>query len=73
MPGPSLSWKLIFMKAYIKKVKKGKRIGEFKFTLAAANGETIAQSYPETYTQKHNCIKTLKTHFPQFEIVDLTK
>lgn len=60
-------------KALIKKVSKGKKKGEFRFVLLAKNGEPIAQSFPETYTQKHNCISTLENHFPDFEILDLTK
>lgn len=59
-------------KAIITTVKRGKHQGEFKFKLVAANGETIAQSYPESYTQKHNAIKVLKKNFPDFEIQDQT-
>ncbi len=60
-------------KALIKKVSKGSKVGEFRFILVAANGEPIAQSHPETYTQKHSCISVLEKHFPDFEICDLTK
>lgn len=60
-------------KALIKRVSKGKRKGEFRFILVAANGEPIAQSFPESYTQKHNCISVLEKHFPEFTIEDLTK
>jgi uncharacterized protein YegP (UPF0339 family) len=56
--------------AIITTVKKGKHKGEFKFTLKAANGEAVAQSYPESYTALHNCIKTLKHCFPDYKIVD---
>jgi uncharacterized protein YegP (UPF0339 family) len=56
------------MKAIIKKVKKGKRKGEFKFLLIADNGENLSQN--ETYTQKHNVEEVLRKYFPNFEIVD---
>jgi len=46
--------------------------GQFRFTLHAINGEMIAQSWKETYTQKHSCITTLKTNFPDFKIIDET-
>lgn len=58
------------MKAIIKQVKKGKKKGEFRFTLLAGNGEVIAVS--ETYTQKHNVIGLLTVHFPSFKIEDKT-
>lgn len=56
------------MKAIIKRVSHGKRKGEFRFVLVAENGEIIATS--ETYTQKHNVISLLETHFSNFTIVD---
>ena len=61
------------MKAIIKTVSKGKQKGQFRFVLVAANGEIVATSGSESYTQKHNCIKTLEALFPQFEITDKTK
>jgi uncharacterized protein YegP (UPF0339 family) len=61
------------MKAIIKIVSKGKQKGQFRFNLIADNGQTIATSGTENYTQKHSCIETLKTSFPNFEIVDKTK
>ena len=59
-------------KAKITTVKKGPRMGQFKFQLIAANGEPIAQSYPESYTQKHNAIEVLEKNFPDFVIEDTT-
>lgn len=60
-------------KAKIKRIAKGKKKGEFRFVLYAINGEVIANSHPESYTQKHSCIATLKNNFPNFEIEDTTK
>lgn len=57
-------------KAIIKTVKSGKRKGQFRFILVAKNGEPIANSGNESYTQKHNCISVLKNHFPEFTIID---
>lgn len=59
------------MKAIIKTVTRGKLKGQFRFILKAKNGEIIATS--ETYTQKHNVKDLLAKHFPNFEIVDVTK
>lgn len=59
--------------AIIKKVSHGKLKGQYRFLLVAENGEIIAQSYPETYTQKHNAIEVLTDNFPDFEISDQTK
>lgn len=56
--------------AVIKLITKGKHKGEFTFFLEAENGETIAQSYPESYTQKHNVIEILESSFSDFDIVD---
>lgn len=58
-------------KAIITTVSKGKRKGEFRFTLHSSNGEILATG--ESYTQKHNCTDRLKEHFPGFKIVDETK
>lgn len=58
------------MKAVIRRVLKGKRSGEFKFTLYGNNSEPVAQSYPESYKAKQACKKTLKNCFPAFEIID---
>lgn len=58
-------------KVIIKKVSHGKLKGQYRFILVASNGEPIATS--ETYTQKHNIIDLLNTHFSEFEIVDKTK
>lgn len=57
-------------KAIITTISKGKRKGEFRFTLHSSNGEIIATG--ESYTQKHNCITILKEDFPNFKIVDTT-
>jgi hypothetical protein len=54
-------------------VKTGKRKGEFRFVLKASNGEVIATSGTESYTQKHNLIEILTKHFINFAIEDLTK
>ena len=59
--------------AHITKVSRGKAKGQFKFNLYGGNGEGIAQSWPESYTSKQMCIKTLKVDFPDFAIIDLTK
>src|SRR5215217_6550875 len=45
---------------------------QFRFLLKV-NGNTVARSYPETYTQKHNCIETVISLFPDFEVIDKTK
>lgn len=60
------------MKALIKKVSKGKQKGQFRFVLIGKNGQVIATSGTENYTQKHSCIETLEANFPQFKIVDTT-
>lgn len=59
-------------KAIISAVKTGKLKGQFRFTLTGKNGKVIGQSYPETYTQKQNCISTLKANLPDFKIMDET-
>ncbi|MES2287441.1 MAG: YegP family protein [Bacteroidota bacterium] len=56
------------MKALITTIQRGKHKGQFKFILIAKNGETIAQSYPESYTTLQKCKQTLKRCFPAFEI-----
>lgn len=56
-------------KAVVTTVRSGKHKGQFKFTLFAGNGEAVAQSYPETYTSRQMCEKTLKRDFPDFQIV----
>lgn len=56
--------------AIIKTVSKGKHKGQFRFVLKAANGEVVATSGTESYTQKHSCIETLATHFKDFAIVE---
>jgi uncharacterized protein YegP (UPF0339 family) len=58
--------------AKITTVKRGKHAGEFKFNLYGANGEPVAQSWPESYTKKQKCIQTLKNLFPDWTITDLT-
>lgn len=60
-------------KAQIKQISRGKHKGEFRFLLFASNGEVIANSHPESYTQKHSCIETLTNNFPDFVIEDKTK
>ncbi len=65
--------KLKGKRAVIKTVTRGKHVGEFKFTLYAENGEAIAQSYPESYTQKHSLLETLQSNFPDFPVDDTTK
>lgn len=59
--------------AEIHKVKTGKLVGQFRFKLLAKNGKVIAQSYPETYHNKKDCLKTLKNNFGDFVVVDKTK
>ena len=61
------------MKAVIKKVRSGKQKGQFRFELIGTNGETIATSGSENYTQKHNAIDVLSKYFPTFTIEDKTK
>jgi uncharacterized protein YegP (UPF0339 family) len=46
------------------------RTRKFWFVLKADNGKIIDTS--QQYTQKHNAIKILKKHHPEFEIVDTT-
>lgn len=60
-------------KALIKRVAKGHKTGQFRFTLVGKNGEVVAQSGTETYTTKAMCLKTLRTYFGDFEVVDTTK
>lgn len=60
-------------KARIILVTKGKNVGQFRFKLYGINGEPVANSHPETYTQKHSCIETLQNNFPDFVIIDTTK
>jgi uncharacterized protein YegP (UPF0339 family) len=60
------------MKAYIKKVSKGKQIGKYRFVLKGGNGEAIANC-TESYASKQGCKATLSHCFPDFEIIDLTK
>lgn len=59
-------------KAIIKLVVKGNRAGDYRFVLIGDNGESVAHSGTETYTQKHNAISCIKEYFPSFEIVDKT-
>jgi uncharacterized protein YegP (UPF0339 family) len=59
--------------AVIQKVTRGRQKGQFKFVLFASNGEPIADSHPETYTQKHSAMETLRANFSDFVIVDQTK
>jgi uncharacterized protein YegP (UPF0339 family) len=59
-------------KALIKKVSKGKLKGQYRFVLKAENGETVAVSSPESYTQKHSALETLEANFPDFKIIDKT-
>src|SRR5688572_7173005 len=59
-------------KAVIKKVTHGKLKGQFRFLLVAENGEVVAVSHPETYTQKHSLLETLATNFPNFTVEDTT-
>lgn len=61
------------MKAIITQVSHGKRKGEFRFKLVGKNGEVIATSGSETYTQKHNVTEVLADYFPGFSVVDKTK
>lgn len=42
----------------------------YYFRLVAANGEIVAQS--EGYTSKQAASDTLRTHFPDFRVKDLT-
>lgn len=55
--------------AVITKVKTGKLKGEYRFMLKSRNGKIVAQSYPETYKKKADCVKTLRECFADFEIV----
>jgi uncharacterized protein YegP (UPF0339 family) len=57
-------------KAVIKKVKAGKKAGQFRFELVGSNGETVAHSGTETYTQLHSCKETLQANFPDFKIIE---
>lgn len=59
-------------KAIITLVTRGKNKGQFRFTLIGINGEPVANSHPETYTQKHSCIETLESNFPDFVIIHTT-
>jgi uncharacterized protein YegP (UPF0339 family) len=61
------------VKAIIKKITKGKLMGQFRFILVANNEEPIAQSWTESYTTKQMAIKTIKKYFSNFKIIDLTK
>lgn len=58
-------------KAIIKRIKTGKKAGQFRFTLKGKNGENLSPQ--ETYTQKHNVIEVITEYFPEFEIIDTTK
>lgn len=60
------------MKVIITRVTHGKRKGEFRFKLVGKNGEVVATSGTETYTQKHNVIEVLEVYFFNFPIVDKT-
>lgn len=60
-------------RAVLKKVTKGKNKGQYRFILYSTNGEVIAQSHPETYTQKHSAKDTIRNNFPNFALVDKTK
>lgn len=65
--------KQISMKAIITKVSHGRKKGEFRFKLVGKNGEVIATSGSETYTQKHNVTEVLGDYFSNFTVVDKTK
>lgn len=58
--------------AIIKQVSKGKQKGQFRFVLKAENGQVVATSGSENYTQKHNLISTLESNFKEFTIIDKT-
>jgi uncharacterized protein YegP (UPF0339 family) len=60
-------------RAIIDKVKSGREKGQYKFVLRALNGEVIARSHPEAYTQLHSAVDTLKEHFKDFVIYEKTK
>lgn len=51
----------------------GKKAGQFRFILIGDNYEPVGGGCNETYTQKHNAIKTIKEYFPSFSIVDMTR
>lgn len=53
-----------------KAVIKRSRNKQFFFILVASNGNTIATS--ETYTRKHNCIKSVHTWVKKPNIIDET-
>ena len=55
----------------IKKIRAGKRKGQFRFILKADNGENLSPN--ESYTRLHNVKKTLSRYFPDFKIIDETK
>ena len=61
------------MKAIITKVSHGRKKGEFRFKLVGKNGEVIATSGSETYTQKHNVTEVLADYFSNFTVEDKTK
>jgi uncharacterized protein YegP (UPF0339 family) len=60
-------------RAIIDKVKSGREKGQYKFILRAKNGESVAKSHPEAYTQLHSAVDTLKEHFKDFVIYEKTK
>jgi hypothetical protein len=57
-------------KAIIKRVKRGKNKGQFRFILKGDNGENLSQN--ETYTQKHNVWEVLNKYFPEFNVEDIS-
>jgi uncharacterized protein YegP (UPF0339 family) len=61
------------MKAYIKKVSKGKQKGRYRFVLKAGNGEVVGTSGTQSYSSKQGCKQTLIDCFGQYEIIDTTK
>lgn len=59
-------------RAVIRRVTKGKRKGEFRFTLYGTNGEKVGTSHPETYEREAKAVKTLRKYFPNFVIYSTT-
>lgn len=59
------------MKAIIKKIKKGRNKGQFRFVLKADNGENLSQN--EAYHNKGDILSVIAKYFGNFQVVDETK
>jgi hypothetical protein len=59
-------------KAICEQVRSGNLKGQWRFKLQGNNNRIVGSSYPETYINVGDMMKTLLTYFPDFEITGIT-